>query len=68
MEFTTEHEREEDGRWLAEIMELPGVMAYGVDPSDAIARAKALALRVVADSLEHHETSEKLDHISFATS
>lgn len=67
MEFTIEYEREDDGRWLAEIMELPGVMAYGSDPQDAIARAKALALRVVADSLEAHETSEKLDHIKFAT-
>jgi predicted RNase H-like HicB family nuclease len=51
MEFTIEYEREEDGRWLAEIMELPGVMAYGTDPQDAIARAKALALLVLSDSL-----------------
>jgi predicted RNase H-like HicB family nuclease len=66
MEFTIEYEREEDGRWLAEIMELPGVMAYGNDPDDAIAKAKALALRVVADALEARETSENLDHITFA--
>jgi predicted RNase H-like HicB family nuclease len=66
MEFTIEYEREDDGRWLAEIMELPGVIAYGSDAQDAIARAKALALRVVADALEAHETSETLEHITFA--
>jgi predicted RNase H-like HicB family nuclease len=67
MDFTIEFEREEDGRWLAEILELPGVLAYGNSPDDAIAHVKALALRVVADEIEHAERSGKVDKISFAT-
>ena len=55
MKFTVEYEQEEDGRWLAEVKELPGVMTYGKDPDDAVARAQALALRVVADKLENGE-------------
>ena len=51
MKFTIEFEREEDGRWLAEVIELPGVLAYGASPDEAIAHAKALALRVVADQM-----------------
>ncbi len=50
-----ELEQEADGRWLAEIPELPGVMAYGPTAREAAARAKALALRVLADRLEHGE-------------
>jgi len=53
MTFTVEYEQEEDGRWLAEVKELPGVMVYGKDPDDAVAHA--LALRVVADRLENGE-------------
>lgn len=56
MTFTVEYEQEEDGRWLAEVKELPGVMVYGTDPDDAVAHAQALALRVVADRLENGET------------
>ena len=56
MTFTVEYEQEEDGRWLAEVQELPGVMVYGKDPVDAIAHAQALALRVVADRLENGES------------
>ena len=52
MTFTVEYEREEDGRWLAEILELPGVLAYGGSSEKAIAKAQALALRTVADRLE----------------
>ncbi len=48
MKFTIEYEREEDGRWIAEIVELPGVMAYGNSPDEAMAHAKALALHTVA--------------------
>lgn len=55
MKFTVEYEQEEDGRWLAEVKELPGVLTYGKDPDDAVARAQALALRVVADKLENGE-------------
>jgi len=50
-----EVEQEEDGRWLTEIPELSGVMAYGATRDEALARVKALALRVMADRLEHGE-------------
>ena len=66
MKFTIEFEREEDGRWLAEVIELPGVLAYGTSPDDAIAHAKALALRVVADRLENDEQSAQMTEIVFA--
>lgn len=66
MTFTVEYEREDDGRWLAEVLELPGVLAYGVDSDEAIAKAQALALRVLADRLEHGEGKPELVSISFA--
>ena len=66
MIFTVEYEQEEDGRWLAEVLELPGVLAYGATPAEATAKAKALALRVVADRLEHGESAHDLMTISFA--
>lgn len=50
-----ESEREEDGRWLAEVPELPGVLAYGETEAQARARVKALALRVIADRLDNGE-------------
>jgi predicted RNase H-like HicB family nuclease len=50
-----ETEREEDGRWIAELPELSGVMSYGDTREDAISKVKALALRVFADRLEHGE-------------
>jgi predicted RNase H-like HicB family nuclease len=59
MKFTIEYEREEDGRWIAEIIELPGVMAYGKSPDEAMAHAKALALFTVADRLEHGESARR---------
>lgn len=49
MRLTIETEREDDGRWIAEALELPGVMAYGESREDAMRRVKALALRVVAE-------------------
>ncbi len=55
MNVQVEIEQEEDNCWLAEIPALPGVMAYGQSAQEAIARAKALALRVLADRLEHGE-------------
>lgn len=55
MNLKIEVERETDGRWIAEVMELPGCMAYGKTQEDALAKAKALALRVLADRLEHGE-------------
>ena len=56
MNFTIEHEQESDGRWLAEVPELPGVMAYGSTSMEAMSKAEVLALRVIADRLEHNES------------
>jgi len=56
MNFTIEHEQEADGRWLAEVLELPGVMAYGASAADAISKAEILALRVIAERLENNES------------
>jgi len=50
-----EYEQEDDGRWIAEVLELPGVMVYGATREEALAKAEALALRVVAERLEHGE-------------
>jgi predicted RNase H-like HicB family nuclease len=55
-----EIEREEDGRWLSEIPDLPGVMVYGATREEAVARVKVLALRVLADRLEHGEPVPEL--------
>jgi predicted RNase H-like HicB family nuclease len=55
-----EVEQEEDRRWLTEIPELPGVMVYGATRDEAVARVKALALRVLADRLERGETIPEL--------
>ncbi len=56
MILNIEIEREEDGRWIAKVAELPGVMAYGASPGEAKAKVHALALRVVADRIENEET------------
>jgi predicted RNase H-like HicB family nuclease len=53
--MSIEVEREEDGRWLAEVPDLPGTMGYGKSRKEAISRVQALALRVLADRLEHGE-------------
>lgn len=58
-----EIERESDGRWIAEIPDLPGVMAYGDSQADAVAKVEALALRVIADRLEHGEGIPELDEL-----
>ncbi|MGB7102751.1 MAG: type II toxin-antitoxin system HicB family antitoxin [Xanthobacteraceae bacterium] len=50
-----ESEREEDGRWIAEVPALPGVLVYGTSEADVSAKAKALALRVIADRLDNGE-------------
>jgi len=65
MNLTVEFEREEDGRWLAEIADLPGVMVYGQTREQAAARVQALALRVIADRLEHGEAAPDLIRLSF---
>jgi predicted RNase H-like HicB family nuclease len=66
MTFKVEVEQEEDGRWIAEVVELPGVLAYGATPEEARGRVQALALRVVADRIEHGEAGPDLVSISFA--
>jgi predicted RNase H-like HicB family nuclease len=65
VKLTVETEQEEDGRWIAEVPDLPGVMAYGVNAEEARAKVQALALRVVADRLEHGEAGPDLLSISF---
>lgn len=55
MRFQIEIEQEEDGRWIADIPALPGVLTYGVSREDALTRVQALALRVLADRVEHGE-------------
>ena len=50
--FTIDTEQEDDGRWIAEVLEIPGAMVYGPTTHDAIARAQALALRVLAEGFE----------------
>lgn len=55
MKLKVETEREDDGRWIAEVPELPGVLAYGATREQAVAQVEALALRVIAERLEHDE-------------
>jgi predicted RNase H-like HicB family nuclease len=66
MDFIVEIEQEDNGRWIAEVLELPGVLAYGQTPDEARAKAQALALRVVAEQLEHGEIAPDLVSVSFA--
>lgn len=66
MQFRVEIEQEEDGRWIAEVIDLPGVLAYGNTLQEAKAKVQALALRVVADRLEHGEAGSDLVTVSFA--
>ncbi len=63
--LSVELEQEQDGRWIAEVTELPGVLAYGETEEDARAKAQALALRVAADRLEHGEAGSDFLSISF---
>lgn len=65
MVLTVESELETDGRWLAEVTELPGTMAYGGTRMEAIARAQALALRVLADQVENQEAQSESLTVSF---
>jgi predicted RNase H-like HicB family nuclease len=66
MTFTVDIEQEDDGRWIAEVLELPGVLTYGQSPEEAKAKVQALALRVVADRLDHGEAGPDLLSIAFA--
>ena len=65
MTFSIEVEQEADGRWLAEVPSLPGVMTYGVTQTDVMARVQALALRVLAERLEHGEAVPELLTVTF---
>lgn len=65
MDFTIELEQEHDGRWFGEIVDLPGVLVYGDTREEAMARVQALALRVVAEQLEHGEAPPADISISF---
>ncbi len=67
MKFSIECEREEDDRWLAEVPELPGVLAYGTTPEEAQSKAQVLALRVLAERLEHGEARPVDINISVPT-
>jgi len=64
--YTVEIEKEEDGRWIAEIPALPGVLVYGATRGEARAKVQALALRVVADRLDNGESADDLLSISFS--
>ena len=63
MQYTIEVAREEDGRWITEVPELPGVLSYGESREEAIIRAQALALRVMADRIEHGEDLPALSQV-----
>lgn len=65
MTFSIELEREDDGRWLAEVPTLSGVMCYGADRDEAVARVQALALRVIAERLEHREAPAEFLNVTF---
>ncbi|MEA5534084.1 type II toxin-antitoxin system HicB family antitoxin [Crocosphaera sp. XPORK-15E] len=66
MNYTIEVEQEEDGRWIAEVVDLPGVMVYGQTVEEAITQVQALALRILADNLENGKNvSSELINVSF---
>ena len=65
MTYRLELEQEEDGRWIAEVMDLPGVLAYGQSRDEAMAAVQALALRVLADRIEHGEAPAGPVSVSF---
>ncbi len=65
MQLAIELEREDDGRWIAGVPALPGVLAYGQSREQAVAKVQALALRVLAERLEHGEAAPELLTVSF---
>ncbi len=67
MPLTIEVEQEDDGRWLAVVPDIPGVMAYGTTRDEAIERVQALSLRVLADRLDHGEPVSQMSSV-FAVS
>jgi predicted RNase H-like HicB family nuclease len=65
MVLSIEIDREEDGRWIAEALELPGVMAYGATREEAISKTEKLAIEVIADRIEHGELPSSALNVSF---
>ena len=65
MKLSIELDREDDGRWIAEALELPGVMAYGRTREDAIRNTKRLAIAVIADRIKHGEMPATALSVSF---
>jgi predicted RNase H-like HicB family nuclease len=65
MNFTIELEQEDDGRWIAEVLELRGTLVYDQTRQEVMAKGQALALRVVADRFEHGEAYADLVHVTF---
>jgi len=65
MDLTIEIDREEDGRWIADIPQLPGVMVYGETRAEARLKVKALALRVIADLIENGDSPDLAESLSF---
>jgi predicted RNase H-like HicB family nuclease len=63
MTFAIEIEQEEDGRWIAEIPQIPGAMTYGSTRAEAVSRVEALALRVLAERIEHGESSPVIEKV-----
>jgi predicted RNase H-like HicB family nuclease len=63
MTFAIEIEQEKDGRWIAEIPQIPGAVAYGRTRAEAVSRVEALALRVLAERIEHGETSPVIEKV-----
>ena len=61
--FSVEVEREDDGRWIAEVVDLPGVLAYGDSRDEAVKRAQSLSLHVLADRLEHGEPLPQVEAV-----
>ena len=66
MDFNIEYEQEEDGRWLADVIELPGVLAYEESADKAMVKVEVLALRVIAERTEHEECRPMPIHITLA--
>ena len=61
--MNVEIEQEDDGRWIAEVPDFPGAMAYGVSRQEAISSVEVLVLRAIADRLEHREEVPQVDHV-----
>ncbi len=61
--YKVETEQEADGRWIAEVPELPGVLAYGSSREEAVRKAQALSLRVLAERLEHGEDLPQVENV-----